>query len=271
MSRFDRKVVFITGASSGIGAALAMAYAKKGADVALGARRVDKLEILAGHIRALGRRTLVVPCDVSREGELEKAIKDVRKELGRLDVAVANAGFGVVGPVSKLSVEDYKRQFETNVFGVIRTAQAAYPELVLTQGRFIIIGSVNSYLSLPGNSAYAMSKHAIKALADALFHEWRAEGVSVTLINPGFVESEIRHVDNQGRVHSSAPESPLRRFLRMPAEKCAVQIVEASFARKREKAITGHGKALIFIQRHFPWALSGLILLLRLQGRSEPR
>jgi len=117
-------VVFITGASSGIGAALAREYARRGADLALAARRTDRLDALAAELSAQGRRALVLACDVTRDGELEAAVARTRDAFGRIDVVVANAGFGVVGPVERLRLEDYRRQFETNVFGVLRTVYA---------------------------------------------------------------------------------------------------------------------------------------------------
>ena len=159
-------VVFITGASSGIGEALAREWARRGADLALAARRVDRLERLAAELEAQhARRPLVIPCDVTRDGDLERAVARTLEAFGRLDVAVANAGFGVVGPVASLTLEDYRRQFETNVFGVLRTVYATLPALRASRGRLAIIGSVSGYLGMPGTSAYAMSKFAVRALA----------------------------------------------------------------------------------------------------------
>src|SRR5690606_29945433 len=107
-------------------------------------------------------------------------------------------------------------------------------------GRFVIIGSVNSYISLPGGSPYAMSKFAVRALADSLFHELKPSGVSCTLICPGFVKSEIRHVDNEGLRHRDAPAQP--RFFTMPAETAAKKIRRAAQARKRELVLSLHAK-----------------------------
>ena len=106
-------------------------------------------------------------------------------------MVVANAGFGVAGSLLKLTNEDYQRQLETNVYGVMNTLRAAHPELQKSQGRAAIVGSVNSFVSLPGNSAYAMSKFAVRALAQSLWAEWRSDGISTTLICPGFVASKF--------------------------------------------------------------------------------
>ena len=135
MSRFAGQVALITGASSGIGAALARELARQGADVALVARRADRLAVVAREIEDLGRRALVVTADVRVDGDVERAVTATQTTLGRLDVVVANAGFGVVGQVERLTLDDYRRQFETNVFGVLRTVQAALAPLRASRGR----------------------------------------------------------------------------------------------------------------------------------------
>jgi len=262
-------VVFITGASSGIGAALAREYARRGADLALAARRTERLEALAGELRARGRRALVLACDVTRDGDLETAVARTREGLGPIDVVVANAGFGVVGPVERLRLDDYRRQFETNVFGVLRTVYATLEDLKRTRGRLAILGSVSGHLATPGGSPYAMSKFAVRALAEALRHELRGAGVAVTLISPGFVESEIRLVDNQGTLRPEGRDA-VPRWLRMGSDTAARKIVRAIERRRREAVITGHGKALVFLQRHLPGLMSALVGLSGYRGRAEP-
>src|SRR5439155_19177342 len=170
----------------------------------------------------------------------------------KLDVVVANAGFGVVGSLESLSVEDYRRQFDTNVLGVLRTIYAALPEIEKTKGRVVIIGSVAGWAASPGASAYAMSKFAVRALADAITPELGLSGVKVTLISPGFVASNIRRVDNQGTLHAGAKD-PIPRWLVMTTQKAAGQILQAVARGKREAIITGHGKILVAIQRFMPW------------------
>src|SRR5207302_2753038 len=184
----------------------------------------------------------------------------------------ANAGFGVVGSLESLSVEDYRRQFDTNVFGVLRTIYAALPEIEKTKGNVVIIGSVAGWAASPGASAYAMSKFAVRALADAITPELRLAGVTVTLISPGFVASNIRRVDNQGRLQADAAD-PIPRWLVMSTEKAARQILHAVARRKREAIITGHGKALVVLQRFMPWVLRAVATRMASRGgyRSEPK
>jgi len=252
MTSFEGKVVLITGASSGIGEALARELARRGAKLALLARRTDRLEALARDIAADGAEAIALACDVTRDGDCEAAVAKTRETFGRVDVAVANAGFGVLGKVEKLTLADFRRQFDTNVFGVLRTAYAVLDELKATRGSFVLIGSVSAYLSLPATAAYAMSKFAIRALAEALDGELHEYGVHVLLVNPGFVESEIRIVNNRGEV-SATRKDPVPRWLQMPKEVAARKIADAILARKRERNLTAHGNAAIFFAQRFPW------------------
>jgi short-subunit dehydrogenase len=268
VTRFDGQVAFITGASSGIGAALAREFAGRGADLVLTARRLDRLEALAAEVRqAHGRRVLAVEADVTRDGPLEQAAARARQELGRIDVVIANAGFGVVGRVEDLGLDDYRRQFETNVFGVLRTIYATLPDVKRARGRIVIVGSVSGHVASPGGSPYAMSKFSIRALAMALGFEMAPAGVSVTLASPGFVVSEIHEVDNQGVRHVGVRHSVP--WLRMPTERAARLIVRAAARRRREIVITGHGKAAVLMQRHVPWALAGIVRLFGVRSRRE--
>ena len=205
MDRFAGRVVLVTGASSGIGAAVAREFARQGADLVLAARRLPRLVDLAAEVRATGRRALAVSCDVTEDGAVEEAVRQALEAFGRLDVAVANAGFGVVGPFERLTLDDYRRQFETNVFGVLRTTSAALPALRQSQGTLVIVGSVSAHVPTAGASAYAMSKAAVHAFAGSLRGEVLAAGVGVVLVSPGFVESEIPWGRQPGGTSSRRP------------------------------------------------------------------
>ncbi|MDE3169384.1 MAG: SDR family NAD(P)-dependent oxidoreductase [Acidobacteriota bacterium] len=254
-SFFKDKSVLITGASSGIGEELARQLGSAGAKLTLAARRRDLLDTLAQSI-ALGgaAKPLAVPCDVTQDGDLERAVAEAVRQWGRLDVAIANAGFGVVGPLKTLSLDDYRRQFETNVFGVLRTIFAALPQLEKTKGNLVILGSVAGWTATPGASPYSMSKFAVRALANSIAPELRQSGVRVTLISPGFVSSNIRRIDNRGELHASAKE-PMPAWLIMPAEKAVKDILRAVARGKREAIITGHGKLFVAMERFAPWML----------------
>jgi short-subunit dehydrogenase len=266
MAKLNGKVAFITGASSGIGAAMAREFARRGADVVLLARRWERLEALALEVRARGRRALTIRCDVTVDGDLERAVSTAMEEFGRIDWVVANAGFGVAGAVHKLSIEDFRRQFETNILGVLRTVHATREALIASRGSIAIMGSVMSFLALPVGAPYSMSKHAVRALADALRAEVAKYGVGVTLLAPGFVDSEIRKVDNQGHLHEDAREM-IPSWLRMDTDKAASKLVTAVVKRKSVAVITGHGKAAVFLARHFPRLVSFMVRVLGISKR----
>jgi short-subunit dehydrogenase len=197
-------------------------------------------------------------------------VAESARRWGKLDVAIANAGFGVVGAFRDLSTADYRRQLETNVFGVLRTLYAALPEIEKTRGNMVIVGSVAGWVASPNASPYAMSKFALRALSDAITPELALTGVTLTLISPGFVESDIRRTDNQGAVHAGAAD-PIPAWLVMPVEKAARQILRAVARGKTEAIITGHGKVLVAIERFTPWLARAIRRRLAARGgyRSE--
>jgi short-subunit dehydrogenase len=270
---FQGKTVLITGASSGIGEELAWQLGQAGAQLTLTARRTDRLEALAQRIAAAAKPLpLVARCDVTRDGDVEGAVGESTRRWGKLDVVIANAGFGIVGALRDLSLDDYRRQFETNVFGVLRTIYAALPEIEKTGGNVVIVGSVAGWTSAPNGSPYAMSKFALRALADAITPELSLKRVTVTLISPGFVASDIRRVDNQGTLQAGAPD-PIPQWLVVPTEKAARQILRAVALGKRETIITGHGKILVVIERFLPWLSRAIKRQIAARGgyRSEAR
>jgi short-subunit dehydrogenase len=256
IERFFRdKAVLITGASAGIGEELALQLGKAGAKLTLAARRTELLESLANRIAATGAtKPLVVVCDVTKDGDVEHAVAESVRRVGKLDVAIANAGFAVTGPLKKLALIDYRRQFETNVFGVLRTLYAALAEIEKTKGNIVIIGSVAGWASTAGAAPYSMSKFALRALADAITPELRLSGVKVTLISPGFVESNIRRINNEGKLDSVARD-PVPSWLVMSTATAVRQILRAITRGKREAIITRHGKFLVALERFVPWVI----------------
>jgi short-subunit dehydrogenase len=209
---------------------------------------------------------------VTIAGDVERLVTSAIGAWGSLDVVIANAGFGVVGSIRDLSLDDYRRQFETNVFGVLRTIQASLPAIERARGNVVIIGSVAGWTSAPNSSPYAMSKFALRALADAITPELRPRGVTVTLISPGFVASNIRRVDNAGTLHAGAAE-PIPAWLVMPTDRAVRQMLRAVAKGKGEAIITGHGKVLVALERYTPWLARAIKRRLAARGgyRSEAR
>ncbi len=250
----DARVVLITGASSGIGAALARIYGRQGARLVLAARRLPRIQELASKIGEDSGEATAVECDVNREGEIERAVAIAVDRWGHLDTVVANAGFGVTGMVKELSLDDYRRQFETNVFGLIRTVKAGLGPVSMCGGRIALVGSVAGFIASPGASPYCMSKFAVRALAQSLRLELKPAGVSVTHLAPGFVDSEIRLKKNDESLPVEAKD-PVPAWLVMDTDKAARQMFDAIEKRRKQRIITGHGKTIVFLARHAPWLL----------------
>jgi short-subunit dehydrogenase len=262
--------VLITGASSGIGAGLAREFSRRGMRVALVARRIAQLEVLAAELHATGVPASAHCGDVTVDGDIARVVG----ELAALGVAphivIANAGFGVVGNAANLDLADYRRQFETNVFGVVRTLHESLPALRSTQGRFVIMGSVAGHLSSAGSSPYTMSKFAVRALAEALHGELRSAGVSCTLISPGFVDSDIRRVDNRGGLHAHAKD-PIPAWLRMKTDDAARIMARGILRGKKEVVVTTHAKIIVFMARHLPRFTRWVLLRASRGSRPEPQ
>jgi len=267
---FAGRTALITGASAGIGAALAEEFARQGAAVVLAARRLERLEELAGRIHARGGRALAVSCDVRLDGDLLRAISATHAAGWGVDIVVANAGFGVVGAVQQLQLADYQRQFDTNVFGVLRTIQVALPDVLARRGSIVILGSVAGHIPMAGISAYGMSKFALRALAGALRQELRPSGVAVTLISPGFIASEFRQIDNAGVRHADTREQ-IPAWLLVPAQRAARAMVNAVRRRQGERVVSAHGRVLVWLYRHCPRLVEGALRIWRPRRRSAGR
>lgn len=258
MGKFDNKIVWITGASSGIGAALAKEFIKSGAEVVLSARRENKLKALSDE---LGRKAHVFTLDVQKKADVDALACNIRHRFGRLDVVVANAGYSVFDLVENITEHMWRNLFDTNVFGAIWTVQAAIPFLKETKGRIAIMSSVAAKLSLPKTAAYSASKSALLGFANSLFVELYKSGVSVTTMVPGQIESEITMVDNMGKFSEDYKRPGWdKRYFQWPSDKAAQKMLKAIYDRKREIVITGHGKLAAFFGAHLSsltyWSLA---------------
>jgi short-subunit dehydrogenase len=217
----------------------------------LSARRKEILEAIALDIKHSGGEALVVPVDIMEEKSIENAVQSIIAKWGRLDVAVANAGFGVFGSIDKLTAKDWDRQLQGNVTGLALTVKYALPHLKQNQGRIGLVGSVGAYLPNPNVGAYGASKAAVHSIGLTLQVELMGTGVSCTTIHPGFVVSEIARIDNDGQWHPEQPD-PRPAKLMWPTDKAAKVMVKAIIKRKRNYIFTSHGRILVWLQAWFP-------------------
>lgn len=261
MKTLQNKVVLITGASSGIGRELARCFAKEGAKVVVTARREERLQELVNELKNAGQQAMYVRCDVNSMQDLQQVVAETHKTFGPIDITIANAGYAAYGITEQLDIEVYRRQFETNVFGVLNTIYATLDDLKQTKGQIVLIGSIAGFVSPPQMTPYAMAKAAIRALADSLYADFAALGIDVTLIVPGYILTEISHIDTMGHYHEKAREGvPL--WLKMAPDKAAKEMLNAIRKRKREKVITLHGKIIMLIYSLFPRLAPNLFRML---------
>jgi NADP-dependent 3-hydroxy acid dehydrogenase YdfG len=186
------QVVAITGASSGIGEATALACARSGAAVALAARRADRIHALAERISGEGGRAIAVPADVGEESQAQAFVQRAHNELGRLDVLVNNAGVMLLGPIENAPTEEWREMIHVNVFGVLYCTHAALPLMhAQGSGHIVNISSVAGRFARAGAGVYNLTKFGIGAFSEALRQETVEIGVRVTLIEPGAVATEL--------------------------------------------------------------------------------
>ncbi len=258
MTNTQENVIWITGASSGIGKAMAFEWVRLGYRVVLSSRRKELLDKVADEIRHSGGEALVIPCDIMEEIAIENAVQQIINTWGRLDVVIANAGFGVFGNMEKLTAKDWNRQLQGNVTGLALTVKYALPHLKKTNGRIGLLGSVGAYLPNPNLGAYGASKAAVHSIGQTLQVELMGTGVSCTTLHPGFVISEIARIDNDGVWHPERPD-PRPSNLIWPTDKAAKVMVKAILKRKRNYVFTGHGKIFVWLQRWFPGLMRVII------------
>jgi len=187
------RVVAITGASSGIGEATALACARAGAAVALAARRGEKIQALAEQIeQQTGVRAIAVQTDVGEEQQAAEFVRRTHAELGRLDVLVNNAGVMLLGPIEGAPTEEWRRMIHANVFGVLYCTHAALPVMREQGGGHIVnVSSVAGRFARPGSAVYNLTKFGVGAFSEALRQEAVPAGIRVTLIEPGAVATEL--------------------------------------------------------------------------------
>jgi NADP-dependent 3-hydroxy acid dehydrogenase YdfG len=186
------KVALVTGASSGIGEATAVALAEAGAAVAIGARRKDRLDALAGRLRADGAAVLQLDLDVTDEQACADAVRRTREELGGLDVLVNNAGVMLLGTIVGADPEDWRRMLSTNVLGVMYMTHAAIEGMVEQgSGDIVNVSSVAGRVARKGAGVYNASKWAVNAFSESLRQEVTGRGVRVSLVEPGAVATEL--------------------------------------------------------------------------------
>lgn len=231
---WSEKVVFITGASSGIGRAPAIELGRRGATVGLLARRADALRELVGEVGQAGGRALALPADVRDAAAVRAAADELRARFKHIDVLIANAGIATTAYITELRPEDVSEVMSINVVGAANSVTAVLPEMVARgRGQLVAISSLSAYRGLPKSAVYCASKAALSAFFESVRVDLRGTGVDVTIIHPGFIKTPL----TAGR----KAEMP---YL-MELEEATKKIIHAIEARRRSYA--------------FPWQLASIV------------
>lgn len=230
------KVVFITGASSGIGEALAIELAKRGASLGLLARREEALKEIAAKVETAGSKSLVLAADVTNANAVKKAAEKLKKEFGRIDVLIANAGIGGITDTKKMDAEQVANIININLVGAVNSVAAVVPTMLeQNEGHIVAISSLAGYRGLKKSSAYSASKAGMSAFFESVRLDLLDTGIDVSIIHPGFIKTAI----TSGR-HNKMP------FL-LELEDGTNRILRAIEKRKKSYA--------------FPWQLASFVRL----------
>ena len=256
--RFASQVVWITGASSGIGEATAYAFAREGARLVLSSRRPAELE----RVRQACARPddhVVVPLDLARSDAFSAVVADVLAQVGRVDVLINNAGVSQRALALDATLEVERALMDVDYFGPVALTKALLPSMRARRaGHVVVVSSVMGFLGTPGRSTYAAAKHALHGYFDSLRAEIWRDGIHVTLVCPGYVQTAVS--DNalgpRGEKHGRTDGKTMNGI---PPEKCAAAIVRG-VARRQEEVYVGGGEVLgIYLKRFAPWLLSRIV------------
>lgn len=242
MPDFAGRRIILTGASEGIGRALALALAREGASVALAARDAERLESLASECRALGGQAIAVATDVTSEHDLDWLVAETLRAFGGIDVLIHNAGITMWSRFDALAdLSIFERLLEVNYLAPVRLTALALPHLKQSRGLIVAVASLAGLTGVPERSAYAGSKHAMIGFFESLRIELDGSGVDVSIVAPDFVKSEIhkRAIGPDGQPLGS---SPMMQSKIMTAEDCAARIVRAIARRERLAIMSARGR-----------------------------
>lgn len=261
------KVVLITGASSGFGADAARLFARKGCRLALAARRVERLEMLAEEIHRTGGQALVVPVDVSQREEVERMVKTVLEHYSQIDILFNNAGFGRLDWLENLDPQqDIEAQIAVNLTGLIWVTRAVLPHMLARRtGHIIHMSSVAGYIAAPLYSVYAATKFGVRAFTDALRREVAPFGIKVSGIYPGPAETEFGQHTGQALKAFKTPA-----FLRMSSEAVARKVVWVAEHPRRAVILPWYYRLISAFDQLFPSAVDWVLQVTFVQRFHRP-
>jgi len=245
------KVIIITGATSGIGRALAFECASRGARLVISARNNEKLMEVSEDLLRTGIRILPVKADVSVEEDCRELIRRTIEEYGCIDILINNAGISMRALFEEVDLNVLRKLMDTNFWGTVYCSKFALPYLLESKGSLVGVSSIAGYKGLPGRTGYSSSKFAIQGLLEVIRIENRKKGLHVLITAPGFTTSNIRNVA-LSKDGSQQGETPLDESKLMPAETVARKIANAIEKRKRTLILTTQGKMTVLLNKFLP-------------------
>lgn len=258
---FHDQVVIITGASAGIGKALAVNLASQGAKVAIAARRAERLEQVAAECRQRGGQALIIPTDVSDEAQCKTLVEKTIAEFGRLDMLVNNAGLATSALFAEFpDLHLFRYTMDVNFLSAVCCTYYALPYLKQTQGRIVVLSSMAGKLAIPYNTPYVASKYALHGFCDALRMELSLHGVSVTVVCPMLVVTEFHEMQlNKDGVPRGERARVIYTKKTMTADRCAEITLRAAYKRRRE-LLMGPGVLATWVKVIAPDFLDWLVI-----------
>jgi dehydrogenase/reductase SDR family member 7B len=252
------KVVIITGASSGIGRSLALAYGRHKAQVVLAARRTDRLQEVASIVDASGGSALVVQTDVGVETDCRNLIKRAVDHFGGIDILINNAGVSMRALFHEADPEVIRQIMDINFWGTVHCTRYALPYLLKRKGSVVGVSSIAGFKGLPGRTGYSASKFAMHGFLESLRTENMKRELHVLLACPGFTGSEIREkaFTATGEQQGHSPRNEKRM---MHPDKVALTILNAVKRRRRLLILTVQGKLIVALQRLIPTTLDRIV------------
>ena len=257
MGSFSGKTVIITGASSGIGKACALEFAKHGANIVMAARNQDTLQSVVAQVSSLSKAIAVV-ADVSKEEDCRNLIETAVKNFSTVDVLINNAGISMRALFAEADINVLKQVMEINFWGTVYCTKYALPHLLASKGSLVGISSTAGKVGLPGRTAYSASKFAMEGLLQSIRTENLNNGLHVLVACPGFTASDIRNraLNKEGKAQG---ESPRDESKMMQPEEVAEKIAHAVLKRKRDLVLTTDGKLTVILSKFFPKLLDKLV------------
>ena len=261
----ENKVVIITGASSGIGAATALRLAREGMRLTLAARRVERLEQAAAQVRALGGEALVVQMDVCQGEDIQRMVQATLERWGRIDVLINNAGVGNEPPLIEFAPSEIRQRIHTNLTAVIECAQAVLPVMLGQKaGHIINVSSIAGLVATPGSAIYCAGKFGVVGFSDALHRDLLGSGVRVSAFCPGFTPSEISPI-----LRAHAEGRPEARYVPglMPVSYVAEQIAGLIRRPRRRLIVPPSWRVLVWLAYLCPWLVDWLTPVFKRKGK----